>query len=90
VLGRWKLIRFGEGVFELYDLERDPDELRSLARLPRFEPVLRYLARRLERLAHCAGSDCRVEVRVPKLPPKLPRPPKPTAKPKPNASGGGA
>ena len=63
VTGRWKLIRYSKGVYELYDLKRDPHELRSLGRRGRFAPVRRFLAARLARLADCeaapAGPACR-------------------------------
>jgi N-acetylglucosamine-6-sulfatase len=68
VLGRWKLIRYSKGVYELYDLRRDPHELRSLARRGRFAPVRRFLARGLARLAYCRGRSCRAA---------MPKPPKP-------------
>lgn len=47
------------GEFELYDLETDPYQLRSLDGHPRYEAVQRDLARRLRLLKRCAGSGCR-------------------------------
>jgi arylsulfatase A-like enzyme len=70
VAGRWKLIRYSKRIFELYDLRRDPHELRSLARKRRYQPVLNYLFRRLRKLAKCRGSDCREEIKVPRVPRK--------------------
>ncbi len=72
VIGRWKLIRYSKGVYELYDLRRDPYELRSLARSRRYGPVLHFLARHLEALAQCEGASCRAA--IPKPPRPLPRP----------------
>jgi hypothetical protein len=70
VVGRWKLIRYSKHIFELYDLRRDPFELRSLARKPRFEPVVRKLTKRLRRLAKCGGVGCRSEIKPPRVPPR--------------------
>ena len=53
---------------ELYDLERDPHELRSVHDHPAYQPVERELARRLRRLSTCAGRRCRARSTRP-LPP---------------------
>lgn len=74
VAGKWKLIRFGKRTFELYNLRRDPHELHSLARRPRYRNVLRFLKRRLRRLGRCRGAACRASI------PKPPRPRKPRGK----------
>jgi arylsulfatase A-like enzyme len=71
VYGNWKLARFAKQGFELYDLKRDPHELNSLARNPRFRPVLRFLRRQLKRLERCRGRSCRRQIG---------RPPKPRAR----------
>ena len=68
IAGRWKLIRYSKRIFELYDLKRDPHELRSLARKRRYRPVVNYLFRRLRKLAKCRGSDCRAQIKVPRVP----------------------
>jgi arylsulfatase A-like enzyme len=47
------------GEFELYDLRRDPFQLRSLDGRPAYASVERDLARRLRALKRCAGSGCR-------------------------------
>lgn len=47
---RWKLIRYGDGTRELYDLERDPDELQNLAGQTAYRSVEDELTRRLTRL----------------------------------------
>jgi N-acetylglucosamine-6-sulfatase len=49
------------GEYELYDLERDPYQLRSLDESDRHAPVLRDLRARLRRLQSCAGASCRLE-----------------------------
>ena len=47
------------GERELYDLRRDPDELRNLAGRPGAVRTQRALARRLARLRTCKGRSCR-------------------------------
>ena len=49
------------GEYELYDLERDPYQLRSLDESDRYAPVLRDLRARLRRLRNCAGESCRLQ-----------------------------
>jgi N-acetylglucosamine-6-sulfatase len=44
---------------ELYDLAKDPDELRSLHRDPRYARTRTALGRELARLRRCAGAACR-------------------------------
>jgi arylsulfatase A-like enzyme len=56
---RWKLIRYRSGEIELYDLKRDPQELRSLHRNPRYRPTKRFLLRAAVRYSHCVGAECR-------------------------------
>jgi N-acetylglucosamine-6-sulfatase len=46
---------------ELYDLDRDPYELRSAHRDPSYSGVRRILARLVDRLDRCAGAGCAVE-----------------------------
>jgi N-acetylglucosamine-6-sulfatase len=46
------------GEVELYDLERDPNQLFSLDVSPRYEAVQRDLASRLRLLRRCAGRGC--------------------------------
>jgi hypothetical protein len=43
---------------ELYDLDQDPHQLRSLHRKPAYTGLQSRLARRLARLARCVGSEC--------------------------------
>jgi N-acetylglucosamine-6-sulfatase len=52
-------VRYVTGERELYDLRRDPLELRSLHDDPAHERVERALARRLLALRDCEGRECR-------------------------------
>jgi arylsulfatase A-like enzyme len=47
------------GEKELYDLKRDPYQLRSLDGAPRYRDERRRLAAVLDRLRDCAGPSCR-------------------------------
>jgi arylsulfatase A-like enzyme len=47
------------GVDELYDLKRDPFELKNLARAPGYAEIKRSLRARLGGLRDCAGASCR-------------------------------
>ena len=54
-----KYAEYRSGEVELYDLERDPDELRNLAGTPAVAPLQRELAARLAALRACEGEACR-------------------------------
>jgi arylsulfatase A-like enzyme len=56
--GRYKYIRYRDGEEELYDLTRDPGELRSRHRDPHYRRTKQALAARLARLRTCAGASC--------------------------------
>jgi arylsulfatase A-like enzyme len=56
---RYVFVRYRAGGSELYDLARDPYELRNVAGDPRHAKVRRLLGRELHSLANCSGSDCR-------------------------------
>ncbi len=57
---RYKYVEYRTGgVKELYDLRKDPQELRSLHRSKRYAKVRRSLARQLRKLRTCAGASCR-------------------------------
>jgi N-acetylglucosamine-6-sulfatase len=56
---RWKYIEHNTGEVELYDLERDPDELVSLHTDPAFAGIRAAMAARLAALRVCAGRSCR-------------------------------
>ncbi|MFL5869862.1 MAG: hypothetical protein ACJ75R_02185, partial [Solirubrobacterales bacterium] len=50
---------------ELYDLLRDPDELKNRATDPRYATVRRLLADQLDRLESCSGPNCVVGTALP-------------------------
>jgi N-acetylglucosamine-6-sulfatase len=52
-------VEYATGEVELYDLRRDPYELRNLAGTPAAAPLQRTLAARLARLRDCVGAACR-------------------------------
>jgi N-acetylglucosamine-6-sulfatase len=52
------------GEEELYDLRRDPYELRNLAYQDRYTSLRLELARRLRRLRSCRGARCRARPRL--------------------------
>ena len=55
---RWLYAEYKNGDQELYDLQRDPAELRSLHADSGAAAVRQDLARRLARLRTCAGASC--------------------------------
>jgi len=58
----WKLTQYRHGPIrqtEMYKLDKDPNELRNLARRPRYDDVRHRLVQRLRTLQHCRGRDCR-------------------------------
>jgi N-acetylglucosamine-6-sulfatase len=56
---RYVYAEHDNGDLELYDLDRDPYQLRSLHRDPRYDAVRARLAERLAALQVCAGATCR-------------------------------
>jgi len=61
-LGPYKYIAWPDGEKELYDLEKDPDELNNIVRIPNYFPVRNFLHRELlNRLEDCVGRTCREE-----------------------------
>jgi arylsulfatase A-like enzyme len=56
---RYLYARYSTGERELYDLRRDPYELRSRHEEPAYAPARSRLASRLEQLRNCAGASCR-------------------------------
>ena len=58
---RWKWVEHGNGERELYDLERDPDELANLAADPALAPLRDAMSARLAALRACAGKSCRAK-----------------------------
>jgi N-acetylglucosamine-6-sulfatase len=65
---RYLYVQYATGERELYDLERDPHELRSVHDDPAYEAVETELARRLRPLSTCVGLRCRARASRP-LPP---------------------
>jgi arylsulfatase A-like enzyme len=57
---RYKYIRYSTGDEALFDLKRDPDELRNLAGATSAAPILHQLRAVLAQLQDCAGPSCRV------------------------------
>jgi arylsulfatase A-like enzyme len=61
-LGPYKYIAWPDGEKELYDIEKDPNELNNLVRIPNYFPIRNFLHRELtERLETCVGRGCREE-----------------------------
>jgi N-acetylglucosamine-6-sulfatase len=58
---RWKYIEHRNGELELYDLERDPDELTNVGADPALGPLRTAMAARLAALRVCAGRSCRAK-----------------------------
>src|SRR5262249_62211232 len=71
--GRYLLVKYSDGSRELYDLKRDPLELKSKYKDSRYFPVRKYLLKKLKALVLCAGEDCSRDIK---------KPPKPLAKKK--------
>ena len=59
---RYKYVVYRNGQRELYDLMRDPGELRSRHRDPRYAKTRNRLARELAQLRDCAGLSCQREI----------------------------
>ena len=58
-LGPYKYVLHSPGEAELYDLARDPHELRNLVRVDRYREVRKYMARQLAAYRDCSGKACR-------------------------------
>jgi N-acetylglucosamine-6-sulfatase len=57
-LGPYKYIAWPDGEKELYDINRDPNELNNLARIPDYYPIRNFLHEQLRRLESCVGHEC--------------------------------
>lgn len=63
---RWKYVKYRTGEQELYDLRRDPDEMRSRHRSRPYKRTLAFLRLATQRYKGCAGASCRAPLgRVP-------------------------
>jgi N-acetylglucosamine-6-sulfatase len=71
--GRYLLVKYSDGSRELYDLKRDPLELKNKYKDSRYFPPRKFLLKKLKKLVLCAGEACSRDVR---------KPPKPLAKKK--------
>jgi N-acetylglucosamine-6-sulfatase len=58
-LGPFKYIAWPTGEKELYDINKDPNELNNLARVPNFYPIRNFLHRQLRQYENCIGRECR-------------------------------
>jgi len=61
---RFKYASYPNGEEELYDLDRDPYELRSRDADPDYAPELRALRRLYAEIGDCEGRGCRVAPRI--------------------------
>jgi arylsulfatase A-like enzyme len=59
-LGPYKYIAWPDGEKELYDINRDPNELNSIVNVPNFFPIRNFLHREMLRLTECSGRDCSI------------------------------
>jgi arylsulfatase A-like enzyme len=55
---RYKLVRWASGAVELYDLNRDPNELHNVAHDPRYSDLRRQLTHLWWRYKNCAAKTC--------------------------------
>ena len=58
-LGPYKYIAWPSGEKELYDINRDPNELNNIVKAPNFYPIRNFLHRQLRRFENCVGRECR-------------------------------
>jgi arylsulfatase A-like enzyme len=80
--GRYLLVKYSDGSRELYDLKRDPLELKSKYKDSRYFPVRKYLLKKLKGLVLCHGADCARDVKkAPKPLAKKKKHPKKPARP---------
>jgi N-acetylglucosamine-6-sulfatase len=58
-LGPYKYIAWPNGEKELYDINKDPNELNNIVKEPNFYPIRNFLHRQLRRFEDCVGRECR-------------------------------
>ncbi len=56
---RFLYVEYLSGEKELYDMRKDPRQVRSVVGQPRYRKEQRHLARILRDLRHCKGAECR-------------------------------
>ena len=57
---RYTYARYTDPYFiELYDRKKDPSQLRNVAEQRKYRNVVREMAKRLRKLSHCRGAECR-------------------------------
>ncbi|MDQ2700451.1 MAG: sulfatase-like hydrolase/transferase, partial [Actinomycetota bacterium] len=61
-VGPYKYFEFNRGGAELYDLDRDPRELRNRINSPRYVPVRQYMRAHMRQVDSCVGRECRQEL----------------------------
>jgi N-acetylglucosamine-6-sulfatase len=71
--GRYLLVKYSDGSRELYDLKRDPLQLKNKFKDSRYFPPRKFLLKKLKKLVSCQGTTCSRDVK---------KPPKPLAKKK--------
>ena len=62
---RYLYVLYSSGDVELYDMQADPAQLRSLARVKRYAPVRKWLFGKLVALLNCDGQACRNQIGEP-------------------------
>lgn len=58
-LGPYKYIAWPDGEKELYNINKDPNELNNIVKVPNFYPIRNFLHRQLRRYENCVGRECR-------------------------------
>jgi N-acetylglucosamine-6-sulfatase len=59
---RYLYVLYANGQSELYDMRRDPKQLRNLSTDSRYKFVRRFLRQNMFALSACAGAGCRIEL----------------------------
>jgi N-acetylglucosamine-6-sulfatase len=57
-LGPYKYIEWPDGEKELYDINKDPNELNNIVRDSNLAPIRNFMHQELERLEECSGRTC--------------------------------
>lgn len=58
-LGPYKYIAWPDGEKELYNINKDPNELNNIVKDPNYYPIRNFLHRQLRRYEDCVGRECR-------------------------------